>query len=266
MYALDYAIPIVAKRAMTMDYASIPLDKADPLHQEAMVPLDTLGIAFRSHHARDDGGNWPYHRPVPGARKDVWLRGSVAEKLIAVNRRLAPYGVEVVVLDGYRTMACQRGMWDFFIADAQRRLPDATPDDWRDLALASAVDPNRFDEGNPTTWPVHATGAAVDLTLRDIETREHLEFGGQFEHIDAFSAADYYETELAAGRIAPDHPHLWNRRLLHWAMTVEGFQNDPIVFWHYDWGSQLYVQVRRELNLEAPDAAWYGFIDEPPRR
>jgi D-alanyl-D-alanine dipeptidase len=49
------------------------------------------------------------------------------------------------------------------------------------------------------------------------------------------------------------------------AMTMEGFQNDPIVFWHYDWGSQPYVQVRREMNLEAPDAAWYGFIDEPPR-
>jgi len=265
MYALDYAIPIVDLGPVTADYAAIPLDRSDPRHGEAMVPLDAFGIAFQSHHARDDGGNWPYHRAVRGARKDVWLRATVAEMLLSVNRRLAPFGTEIVVLDGYRTMECQRGMWEFFLADAERRMPDATPEEWYELALESAVDPNGFDAGDPTTWPVHATGAAVDLTLRDIETREPLEFGGRFEFIDTFSAAHYYETELAAGRVAPDHPHLWNRRLLHWAMTMEGFQNDPIVFWHYDWGSQLYVQVRKELGLEAPAAAWYGFIDEPPR-
>jgi D-alanyl-D-alanine dipeptidase len=266
MYALDYAIPIVELGPMTADYASVPLDTSDPRHGEAMVPLDAFGIAFQSHHARDDGGNWPYHRAVPGARKDVWLRRTVAEMLLRVNRRLKPFGAEIVVLDGYRTMACQHGMWNFFLADAERRLPDASPEQRYELALESAVDPNNFDAGDPTTWPVHATGAAADLTLRDIQTREYLEFGGRFEDITPISAAHYYEKELAAGRIAPGHPHLWNRRLLHWAMTMEGFQNDPIVFWHYDWGSQLYIQVRKELNLPAPSAAWYGFIDEPPRR
>ena len=266
MYPLDYAIPIVDLGPMTADYASIPLDRSDPRHGEAMVPLDAFGIAFQSHHARDDGGNWPYHRPVPGARRDVWLRRTVTEMLLRVNRRLAPFGAEIVVLDGYRTMKCQHGMWDFFVANAERRMPDATAGERYELALESAVDPNNFDVEDPTTWPVHATGAAVDLTLRDRETHERFDLGGRFEDINSISAADYYEKELAAGRVASDHPHLWNRRLLHWAMTMEGFQNDPIVFWHYDWGSQLYVQVRKELGLEAPSAAWYGFIDEPPPR
>jgi D-alanyl-D-alanine dipeptidase len=48
-------------------------------------------------------------------------------------------------------------------------------------------------------------------------------------------------------------------------MTTEGFQNDPTVFWHYDWGSQLYVHTRRGVGLDAPPAAWYGYIEEPPR-
>jgi D-alanyl-D-alanine dipeptidase len=229
-----------------------------------MVRLDEWGIACRSHHARDDGGNWPYYRAVPGARKDVWLRRTVARMLLNVNRRLEAFRAEVLVLDGYRTMACQRGMWEFFIADAQRRMPEATPGDWHRLALDSAVDPNHFDVEDPQTWPVHATGAAVDLMLRDLETGEPFEFGGRFEDINEVSASDYYEEQLAAGHIAPNHPHLRNRRLLHWAMTSEGFQNDPIVFWHYDWGSQLYVLVRRSLGLAAPAAAWYGYVGEPP--
>jgi hypothetical protein len=64
-----------------------------------LVPLESVGVAYASHHARDDGGNWPYFRPLPGARKDVSLRESVAAMLARVNARLKLFAVEVIVLD-----------------------------------------------------------------------------------------------------------------------------------------------------------------------
>jgi D-alanyl-D-alanine dipeptidase len=50
------------------------------------------------------------------------------------------------------------------------------------------------------------------------------------EDINDINANDYYECTLLAGRLAPVDPGLWNRRLIHWAMSVEGFTNDRLVF------------------------------------
>jgi D-alanyl-D-alanine dipeptidase len=62
----------------------------------------------------------------------------------------------------------------------------------------------------------------------------------------------------------PDDPRLLNRRLLHRAMTEEGFLNYPLEFWHYDFGDQMYVLHAGLLKLpDAPKTAWYGYADAP---
>ena len=76
-------------------------------------------------------------------------------------------------------------------------------------------------------------------------------------------APDGFERKLAAGAIASDDTRLRYRRLLHWAMSSEGFENDPFTFWHYDWGSQLYVKMTRALRANPAKAAWYGYIAPP---
>ncbi|HEY0106902.1 MAG TPA: M15 family metallopeptidase [Rhizomicrobium sp.] len=263
LFDLTHVIPIIAPEVYMEDYTGVPFDAADPRRDEPMVRLETFGIAYESHHARTDGGNWPYFRPVPGARKDVWLRRTVAVMLAKVNDRLRPFGVEVIVLDGYRTVACQQGMWDFFHAEAARARPGGTADEWRALALEHAVDPSDFSVDNPATWPTHATGAAVDLFLRDCATGAPCDMGGRFEDIVDIATTDYFERKLLAGEIAGDDRRLWYRRLLHWAMQSEGFENDPITFWHYDWGSQLYVKMMQSLRPNAPKAAWYGYVVPP---
>lgn len=263
-FELEHKVPIIEPEAYAGDYTVLPFDASDPRRDEPMVRLETVGVAYESHHARTDGKNWPYYGPVPGARKDVWLRKSVAAMLAKVNQRLRPYDVELLVLDGYRTVACQQGMWDFFYGEARRAMPDGTPQMWRAQALEHAVDPSDFDKDNPSTWPTHSTGAAVDLTLRIRATGEVCDLGGRFEDINDIAATDYYERKLAAGEIASDDLRLWYRRLLHWAMHEEGFENDPFTFWHYDWGSQLYVKMKRALRTDPPKAAWYGYIAPPP--
>lgn len=259
MFDLDHRIPIIEPEIYAGDYTGIDFDTSDPRWRDPLVRLESVGVAYQSHHARDDGGNWPYHRPIAGARKDMWLRKSAAETLERANARLAPFGAELFVLDGYRTIECQRGLWDFFV-DEGMRLGAADPEGY---ALEHVFDPRPFDTDNPSTWPAHVCGASVDLTLRDPRSHELFDMGVRFEDICETSANDYFERELLASRIAHGDPRLWNRRLIHWAMSAEGFLNDPFVFWHYDWGNQLYVKVRRALFADAPKAAWYGYIGPP---
>jgi len=89
--------------------------------------------------------------------------------------------------------------------------------------------------------------------------------GARFEEDIEANVGDYFERELAAGRIDESDVRLQNRRLLHWAMTREGLLNETAkVFWHYDWGNQIYVRASRAFLNDPPKAAWYGYI-EPPR-
>ncbi len=97
-------------------------------------------------------------------------------------------------------------------------------------------------------------------------TKQLLDMGANFEEDSdsAASAGDYFERELAAGRIDENDLKLQNRRLLNWAMTGEGLLNETAkVFWHYDWGNQIYVRASRALLLNPPEAAWYGYTDLP---
>jgi D-alanyl-D-alanine dipeptidase len=170
------------------------------------------------------------------------------------------------VLDGHRSVECQQGLWDFYYGKAKQENPGGNDSAHRARARQFIVDPVAFDVSDSRTWPAHTNGAAIDLTLRDSVTKELLDMGANFE-ADAehdFSAGDYFERQLLAGQIDEDDARLQNRRLLNWAMTREGLLNETAkVFWHYDWGNQIYVRASRALLMNPPQAAWYGYIDPP---
>ena len=226
-----------------------------------MVAIDEYSIAGESFYSRTDGNNWPYGVPIEGSLPKVWCRKLVAGKLQRVNRRLASYRVELYVWDAYRPVACQHGLWDFFMTKCKREAPSASNEEVRDEVLNYVSDPTRFKRDDSTTWPVHTSGAAVDLTIRDIETRELCPMGAHFDEMGKVSHSDYYERKAdASGDVAT---YRRNRRLLHWAMTEEGFINYPLEFWHFDWGNQMYVHNVRILTGQALNAAWYGYVDSP---
>ncbi|HYO51270.1 hypothetical protein [Archangium sp.] len=54
------------------------------------------------------------------------MRETAAGMLASVNGRLAPFDVELIVLDGYRSLACQQGLWAFFYDDAVARRRTGT--------------------------------------------------------------------------------------------------------------------------------------------
>jgi D-alanyl-D-alanine dipeptidase len=263
---IDHQVPITSPQMFSDPYLEIPIDENDPRGQEPLIPLASVGVAFESYYAKTDGKNPPFGRAIEGSRPDIWLRKSVAEKLARVNELLAPFEAELFVFDGHRTVACQQGLWNFFYTKAKERLSNGSEQDFRAYARQFIVDPASFDESNSRTWPAHTNGAAVDLTLRDSVTRELLDMGANFEEDsdnDA-SAGDYFERLLATGQIDENDVRLQNRRLLNWAMTQEGLLNETAkVFWHYDWGNQIYVRASRALLQNPPQAAWYGYIAPP---
>jgi zinc D-Ala-D-Ala dipeptidase len=261
---VDHQVPITSPQMFSSPYSDIPIDKNDPRGREPLIPLESVGVAFESYYAKTDGKNPPFHCSIEGSRKDVWLRKSVVEKLVRVNERLRPFESELFVLDGHRSIACQQGLWNFFYTKAKRQDPSGSDQEHRAYARQFIVDPASFAEADSRTWPAHTNGAAVDLTLRDSATGELLDMGANFEEdIDA-NVGDYFERQLAAGHIDEGDVRLQNRRLLNWVMTREGLLNETAkVFWHYDWGNQLYVRASRAFLEDPPRAAWYGYVEPP---
>jgi D-alanyl-D-alanine dipeptidase len=240
---VDHQVPITSLQMFSSPYLEIPIDKNDPRGREPLISLDSVGVAFESYYAKTDGKNPPFGCAIEGSRPDIWLRKSVAEKLARVNELLRPFEAELFVLDGHRTVACQQGLWNFFFTKAKQHNPKGSDEEHRAYARQFIVDPASFDQADFRTWPAHTNGAAVDLTLRDPITKELLDMGANFEEGDV---------------------RLQNRRLLNWAMTREGLLNETAkVFWHYDWGNQIYVRASRAFLKDPPKAAWYGYIEPP---
>ena len=263
---VDHQVPITSLQMFSSSYLEIPIDKNDPRGCEPLIPMESVGVAFESYYAKTDGKNPPFGISIEGSRQDIWLRKSVAEKLGRVNEMIRPYEAELFVFDGHRTVNCQQGLWNFYYAKAKQENPSGSDQKHRGRARQFIVDPASFDENDPRTWPAHTNGAAVDLTLRDSVTRQLLDMGANFEadSDSTASAGDYFERELVAGRIDENDVRLQNRRLLNWAMTREGLLNETAkVFWHYDWGNQIYVRASRALLPNPPEAAWYGYIALP---
>ena len=145
---VDYAIPILDPARFAGGYSAIPVDRSDPRFDEPLTRLESVGVAYESYYARSDGLNPPFRRRIGGSREDMWVRRSLAEKLRAVNERLHAFGAELFVLDGYRTVECQQGLWSFYYDEARRESPDASEDQRRRYARQFIRDPSRFDRNN----------------------------------------------------------------------------------------------------------------------
>jgi D-alanyl-D-alanine dipeptidase len=151
-----------------------------------------FGLAGENYYARSDGRNTPYDAVVTGAVRKLWSRQSIVAMLLEVNERLAAYDAEVYLLDAYRPVACQQALWDFYWRRFARR------------ALTMQRSPSMFATTYPThdlsIRPAHATGAALDLTLRARKTGELLDMGTHFDDMSTASHSEYFERLLHAGR------------------------------------------------------------------
>ena len=260
-------VPILTPEVLpTVARASIPVDGRDPRGAEKLIDVRDFGVRGHNFYARPDSSNAFHDRPIQGAIPDLLLRESVARLVAQVDQALKPHGLGLYVLDGYRPIVTQIGLWRHFWDHFARKEPKLTGAEIEMQTNKFVSDPRGFDRSDPRTWPLHATGGAVDLTLCDAKG-DLLDLGTPFDDPSDKAASAYLEMRLAEGAISQEDPRLLNRRILYWWMRDAGFTNYVYEWWHFDWGNQMYIVSLGLLGQAAPAAAWYGYTepDERPR-
>jgi len=126
------------------------------------------------------------------------LRKAVAERLVKVHRLLRKKEYGLKVWDGYRPLSVQRKMW--------QKLPD----------------PKYV--ANPKRGSNHNRGAAVDVTLVDLDGNE-LEMPTYFDDFSPKARSDYPNASEAAKA---------NRKILQDAMRSQGFLTISSEWWHFN--------------------------------
>jgi D-alanyl-D-alanine dipeptidase len=161
-----------------------------------LVKLDpTLRLDIRYASERNFLGFPAY----PEAR--AFLQRDAAEALRAANQELRKQGLGLLILDAYRPLGVTRLMWE--------KTPES----------------KRAYVANPVNGSRHNRGAAVDLTMVDLQTGRPLSMPSYFDDFSVKAHHSYQGgTELARA----------NRAKLRALMEKHGFQALSTEWWHYD--------------------------------
>ncbi len=251
----DQPIPDQRPRlAAIQGYRATPIDTTAAAAGEPLVDVTAqAGIAADCYYAHDR--NPPYYAVMPGSTRVAWLRRGVAQRLAEINARLGRAGLEIVVLDGWRSRELQAHMHDVWVPAALRqRFPAMSEDEIAERVglywAAPTVDPHR-----PAP---HATGAAVDLTLRWRDSLQPLWMGCLFDETSELATPDHFERDGGETVAFSDEEARRNRRLLYGLMSEAGFACHPGEWWHYSYGDQMWAR------LTGVETAVYGQA-EPPK-
>jgi D-alanyl-D-alanine dipeptidase len=231
---------------------TIAIRRDNALFGEKMVEAREAGLKGENFYASPR--NPPYWQKVDGATEKLLVRQGVADRLARVNARAGEAGLELYLFDAWRPRAVQAFFHDVWMPrELQRRNP----------ALSGAPlieEVERYwaaPSANENSPAPHATGGAVDLTLRwkDSET---LWMGSLFDDVTPLAHRDRFE-KLDSGNFSfSDQEAQANRRLLHWLMREEGFAGHPDEWWHFSWGDQMWAAL-----VGAPHAHYGAAICEP---
>ena len=171
--------------------------------------------------------------------------------------------LQLVVVDGYRTLAVQKRLFDAYLKYLRVKTPDMD-EEWllNEAQKMVSIVPN--EEVIKESPPPHSTGGSTDTILVyknkiDITNDYWLQsaminFGAQFDemmhptHGGERSETSYYEDKNEVDEEAKK-----NRRLLCNLLKKVGLLNYPHEFWHFDFGNQFHALV------SGKEKATYGF-------
>jgi D-alanyl-D-alanine dipeptidase len=167
------------------------------------------------------------------------LRGTVGEMLCRAQS-LLPSGVILEIVEGWRSPAAQRMMYDQTYEEYRRQHPE-----WPEAMVRRQT--NRFSAPpEARTPPPHCTGGAVDLHLVDADGKI-LDFTSPFPFLDRRSAA-------MEARGLSDTARK-NRALLAETLTAVGLTYYAAEWWHWEYGTSAWAL------RTGRDTAIYGLID-----
>jgi D-alanyl-D-alanine dipeptidase len=132
----------------------------------------------------------------------AFLQRPVAEALVKAHKKLQAIGYGLIIFDAYRPWYVTKMFWD------------ATP-----LSMRNFV-------ADPKSGSRHNRGGAVDVGLYDIESKQPIFFGGDF---DEFSERSFVSYPGGTSR------ERWFREILRQALEAEGFEVYEDEWWHFDY-------------------------------
>ena len=185
---------------------------------------------------------------------DPWvLRTSVLKRLIRAQQYLSDISphLQLALFDAWRPISVQKFMFNYTIQETCK----SKGIDINDLSVNGDINDvieevGRFwakPSSNPLTPPPHSTGAAIDLTLADMNGNP-LDLGGEIDFIGAESSPDFYKNDNL-GMPCSKHQVFHNRRsLLFSVMEQAGFVQHPNEWWHFSYGDQLWSWLSNQGN------------------
>jgi D-alanyl-D-alanine dipeptidase len=132
----------------------------------------------------------------------AFLQRPAAEALAKVNRDLKPFGYGLLIHDAYRPWYVTKIFWD------------ATPPELHWLVA------------NPAEGSKHNRGAAVDITLYELDSGNPVEMPSTYDESTERAHANF------PGGTSRQR---WHRALLRKALEQMGFVVNPQEWWHFDW-------------------------------
>jgi zinc D-Ala-D-Ala dipeptidase len=216
--ALAFFHVAVAGQVNPRAESSIPPEGAaavnSPLEQrlivEGLVDVRTLDpdILVDLEFAKADnfiGGN------AYGGLVKAYLRPEAAQKLAEASEFLRERhpNLRILVLDAVRPRSLQHKLWDIV-----------------------AGTPMQPYVANPRFGSMHNYGAAVDVTLYDIEKRERLDMGTPPYYLGPLAQPDLEGRFLVEGKLSVEQ--IENRVTLRNAMSRADWRILTIEWWHFD--------------------------------
>jgi D-alanyl-D-alanine dipeptidase len=229
-------------------YRDLPIAFNGAANKEPLVALNAFGVSGENFYAQPR--NPPYYAIIPGSIETLSLRKGAAERLRDVNTRLAASDLELFVFDAWRPQAVQAYFHDRWLpAELRKRRPQIS-----DAELAAEVTNYWAAPSTGADAPSpHATGAAVDLTIR-WKGGDPLWMGSLFDDASPLAHTARFETETCAEAFSFSNEEARaNRRLLYWLMVDAGFASNPSEWWHFSFGDQMWAKLRNE-----PEALYAG--------
>tara|TARA_B100000965_G_scaffold33761_1_gene24918 strand:- start:4696 stop:5451 length:756 start_codon:yes stop_codon:yes gene_type:complete len=185
---------------------------------------------------------------------DPWvLRESVLQRLIEAQRYLSrsnPH-LKLALFDAWRPIAVQKFMFNYTIQETcKTRGIDINDHSVKETITEIIKEVGHFwanPTSNPSTPPPHSTGAAIDLTLADINGNP-LDLGGEIDFIGAKSRPDFYEKDSIRMPYSKYKDFHVRRSLLLSVMEKAGFIQHPSEWWHFSYGDQLWSWFSNQGN------------------
>jgi len=193
---------------------------------------------------------------------DPWvLRKNVLKRLIRAQQYLSEIdpNLQFALFDAWRPISVQKFMFDYTIKETCKSRGIDISNLSSNGGINNVVEEvSRFwakPSHDPLTPPPHSTGAAIDLTLADINCKP-LDLGGDIDFIGPESKPDFYEKN-SFGKPNSKHLVFHNRRtLLFSVMKKAGFAQHPYEWWHFSYGDQLWSWLNNKSS------AIYGAVFE----